>query len=813
MEGTHVDEDRLLSRSEIAELAGVRRPAVTNWERRHRDYPVPVRAGEIELFGLRAMLRWLGPRRIPVRGRQADEPEGTTYAERVRRKLAAAGAARAAEEDPGGGADHEADGAADERQRRADLERLLGPLAAAVRGGGSMPDYLTLLISLVFLRLSEGPRWADLPFAVRDRPDAAAADLLAHIGDLVDEGLRRRGVAPGMRVALLRLEPRRFHDLSAAIDATESLGLDDFRFLVDTFGAEARLGSAEFLTPRPVVRLMRDVAVTDAAAVRHVYDPYARAGEMLDAAATGLRGGVPLTLRGESPTRATFRFAAMNLALHEAVSARLTRGEGAPWNSGAWPPEPTADLVLTNPPFTAVRDDQRVREPVGWPYGAPPPGATVFAWLQHVLLALRDGGRGCVVMPVGAGASSDPREGRIRGQAVERGAVECVVALPPQLFGQTQVSVCLWFLHKTPVPGTEVLFVDAAELGDKTSRGPRTLTDEHIGGVVATVRQWRDRRGFRPGRQPAGHVAVAAPLQAVRDAGYSLSAADYIDRWMSDAMPPDAALQEVTDGQSRLSAASAHAVAAGDRARALSFASPGRARDVSYDGLPQGWRRVRLEELAEIKAGPSYSRMTADRRTAGGEVPVVMPRHLRGGRVDHRDVQKVTEEVARPLGNYRLEAGDILCVRTGAQMLPAMAGDAERGWLFGTNLMRLRLLTAQDGPAVELGYLMAYLCLPETMRWLRERARATVIPSLSVHTLGQLPVNLPSPAQQREISAALNAVDAQIAAHQEAAEAATRHRAALAAHLMTGTLTTVTRHHGGAGAPTRARHLPEGRSS
>ncbi|MFD3821432.1 N-6 DNA methylase [Streptomyces sp. NPDC058625] len=785
MDDTDLSDDRLLSRAELATLAGVMRPAVTNWQRRYKDYPEPVRTGEAELFSLRAVLRWLDSRQIPARARASDEPAGFTYADRIRRNIVASDHARQrvavlSDEAAGSGL------LSHEEERARQLARLLGPMADAVRGGASVTDYLSLLLSLVFLQVSGSPRSVTLPRTVQARSKAATAALLQEIGEAADEALRLRGVPPGMRTAIVRLEPRGYADVVEVIRLTDGLGIDEFRQLVDQFGSRAALPSREFFTPRAVVRLMRDAAVGAEDSARGVYDPYARAGEMLDGVAERFGGVVPLTLRGESPQRGTLRLAGMNLALH-GVPVELEAGTAAPWNERGWPKRHRADLILTNPPFNAHGAVPKAREDIDWPYGPPPPGSSAFAWLQHVLVSLKDEGRACVVMPVSAGTSTDVREREIRSRLVEDGAVECIVALPPQLFSGAQVSVCLWFLRRSEVVGEEILFVDARDLGDKAARGPRVLSDEHVGAVTSTVRAWRRGTGFRPGRQSAGHLAVAAPLAAVRSAGYSLSPADYVDRWMSKASPADAATEAAATKRA-LSAARRRMKTVDAAVDALSYGPLPLATALSYDGLPQDWRRVPLGELVDIMAGPSYTRLPADARSAAGNLRVVMPKHLREGRIDDRDMEKVSDDVARALTRFRLSSGDVLCVRSGAQMLPALVAKAQDGWLFSTNLLRLRALEAEGEPLVFPGYLLAYLSLPETMHWLKEQARGTAVPSLSAATLALLPVPLPPLAHQRRISAVLDAVDAQITAHRELIQAATHHRSTLAAHLLTGVL-------------------------
>ncbi|MEU3337277.1 N-6 DNA methylase [Streptomyces sp. NPDC006668] len=785
MDGTGFSEDRLLSRAELAQLAGVMRPAVTNWQRRYEDYPEPVRTGETELFSLRAVLGWLDSRPIPSRARASDEPPGITYADRMRRNLTASDDARQKATTP---SDEPAVSglSSDEEQRARQLAQLLGPMADAVRGGGSMTDYLTLLLSLVFLQVSGDPPSVSLPRTARARSRATTAALLQEIGEAADEALRLRGVLPGMRAAIVRLEPQEYADVVEVIRLTDGLGIDEFRHLVDQFGSRAGLPSGEFFTPRAVVRLMRDAVIDDEDSAQRVYDPYVRAGEMLDGVAERLGGVVPLTLRGESPQRGTLQLAGMSLALH-GVPLELEAVTTAPWNERVWPKARQADLILTNPPFNARGAGARPREGIDWPYGPPPPGNPAFAWLQHVLVSLKDEGHAGVVMPVSAGASSDIREREIRGRLVEDGVVECIVALPPQLFSWAQVSVCLWFLRRSTAVCEEILFVDARELGDKASRGPRVLSDEHVGAVTETVQAWRRGTGFRLGRQSAGHLAVAAPLEAVRAAGYSLSPADYVDRWMSAVSPADAATEAAATNRT-LDTARRRTKAVDDAVDALSYSPLPSAVVLSYDGLPHDWRRVPLGDLVEITAGPSYSRLPAEVRSVAGDLRVVMPKHLREGRIDDRDMEKVGEDVARALARFRLRPGDILCVRSGAQMPPALVEKAQDGWLFSTNLLRLRALESDGEVHVLPSYLLAYLSLPQTVHWLKEYARGTAVPSLSAATLALLPVPLPPLAHQRRISNALDAVGAQITAHRELIQAAMHHRSTLAAHLLTGVL-------------------------
>ncbi|CAM5430602.1 hypothetical protein STENM327S_04965 [Streptomyces tendae] len=252
--------------------------------------------------------------------------------------------------------------------------------------------------------------------------------------------------------------------------------------------------------------------------------------------------------------------------------------------------------------------------------------------------------------------------------------------------------------------------MDARDLGDKATRGPRVLSDEHVAAVTKTIQAWRRGTGFRLGRQSAGHLAVAAPLEAVRAAGYSLSPADYADRWMSTASPAEAAT-EAAATERVLAEARRRTKALDGTVDALSYGPLSSATVLSYDGLPHDWRRVPLGELVDIMAGPSYTRLPAEVRSAAGDLRVVMPKHLREGRIDDRDMEKVSVDVARALARFRLRSGDILCVRSGAQMPPALVEKAQDGWLFSTNLLRLRALRRRMGSHLSFPATCSPTCL------------------------------------------------------------------------------------------------------
>ena len=266
-------------------------------------------------------------------------------------------------------------------------------------------------------------------------------------------------------------------------------------FLGQFANAEGKKGG-QFYTPASIVKTL--VAVLSPHHGK-VYDPCCGSGgmfvqsEKFIEAHGGKIGDVSIYGQESNPT--TWRLAAMNLAIR-----------GIDYNLGREPndtfiknqhPDLRADFILANPPFNisdwwhdSLEGDPR------WVYGTPPQGNANYAWLQHMLYHLKPNGRAGIVLANGSMSSSQNSEGDIRRAMVDADVVEVMVALPGQLFFNTQIPACLWFLtkQKTNRKG-EVLFIDARKLGAMISRVQAELTDETIARIGNTVAAWRGEGG------------------------------------------------------------------------------------------------------------------------------------------------------------------------------------------------------------------------------------------------------------------------------------------------------------------------------
>ncbi|MBV4474680.1 class I SAM-dependent DNA methyltransferase [Pseudomonas botevensis] len=276
-----------------------------------------------------------------------------------------------------------------------------------------------------------------------------------------------------------------------ANQARDLLGQVYEYFLGQFASAEGKKGG-QFYTPASIVNTL--VAVLNPHHGK-VYDPCCGSGgmfvqsEKFIEAHGGKLGDVSIYGQESNPT--TWRLAAMNLAIR-----------GIDFNLGREPADTfirnqhsdlRADFVLANPPFNisdwwhgSLEGDPR------WTYGTPPQGNANYAWLQHMLFHLKSSGRAGIVLANGSMSSSQNGEGDIRKSMVEADVVEVMVALPGQLFFNTQIPACLWFLTKQKLarPG-EVLFIDARKLGSNVSRVQIELLDGDIERIAQTVANWR----------------------------------------------------------------------------------------------------------------------------------------------------------------------------------------------------------------------------------------------------------------------------------------------------------------------------------
>jgi type I restriction enzyme M protein len=188
----------------------------------------------------------------------------------------------------------------------------------------------------------------------------------------------------------------------------------------------------------------------------------------------------------------TWRLAAMNFIIR-AVDFKLGREPASAFTHNQHP-HLLADYILAGPPFN-ISDwwNEKLADDPRWQFGTPPPGNANFAWLQHILYHLKPNGMAGVVLANGSMASSQNNEGAIRRAMIEGDVIDAMVALPPQLFFNTQIPACLWFLTKNKrTHKGETLFIDARKLGRLIDRVNRVFDDDDIAKIANAYHAWRE---------------------------------------------------------------------------------------------------------------------------------------------------------------------------------------------------------------------------------------------------------------------------------------------------------------------------------
>jgi len=369
------------------------------------------------------------------------------------------------------------------------------------------------------------------------------------IGKLIDDAMVAiekdnpplKGVLP-KDYARPTLDKQRLGEL---IDLIGTIGLGDkesrskdilgrvYEYFLSKFASAESKGGGEFYTPQSVVKLL--VAMIEPFKGR-VYDPCCGSGGMFVQSekfvqAHGGRLG-DLSIYGQESNATTWRLAKMNLAIRK-IDANLGSHNADTFHNDLHK-DLRADYILANPPFNdSDWGGDRLREDARWKYGKPPVNNANFAWVQHFIHHLAPSGIAGFVLANGSMSSNQSNEGEIREAIIEADLVDCMIALPGQLFYSTPISACLWFVSRNKKNGKfrdrsgQTLFIDARKLGHLVDRTHRELSDDEIIHIAQTYHSWRGEKDTSEYQDVPG-FCKSATTEEVAEHSYILVPGRYV---------------------------------------------------------------------------------------------------------------------------------------------------------------------------------------------------------------------------------------------------------------------------------------------
>ena len=360
--------------------------------------------------------------------------------------------------------------------------------------------------------------------------------------------------------------------LGELIDLIGTIGLGDednrskdilgrvYEYFLSQFASAEGKKGGEFYTPRCIVKLLVEMIEPYEG---RVYDPCCGSSGMFVQSEEFIRahGGRldDISIYGQESNPTTWRLARMNLAIR-GIEANLGPHQADTFHRDLHK-DLKADFVLANPPFNmsdwggeSLKDDAR------WKYGTPPAGNANFAWMQHLIHHLAPQGIAGFVLANGSMSSNQSGEGEIRKSIIEADLVDCMIALPPQLFYGTQIPACLWFLARDksgkPTRGGqplrdrrgETLFLDVRKMGTMVDRTHRELTDDDIAKIAGTHHAWRGGNGAAEYEDVPG-FCKSASTEEIREHGYVLTPGRYVgaEEQDDDREPFEEKMERLTD--------------------------------------------------------------------------------------------------------------------------------------------------------------------------------------------------------------------------------------------------------------------------
>lgn len=465
------------------------------------------------------------------------------------------------------------------------FEEALWDTANKLRGSVESSEYKHIVLSLIFLKfisdtfeaqrqkliasgyekhidmvqaytkdnvfyLPEESRWGFIQQNAKQEDIALKVDTALSTIEKTNKALK--GALPDNYFSRLGLDASKLSALIDVVNNIDTIGNPEedtvgrvYEYFLGKFAASEGKGGGEFYTPKSVVNLIAEMIEPYQG---KIYDPCCGSGGMFVQSVKFIESHhgntKDVSIYGQEYTSTTYKLAKMNLAIR-GISSNL--GDVAA-NTFLKDQHPTlkADFIMANPPFNQKdwrASDELVDDPRWAGYTTPPTGNANYAWILHMISKLSEHGTAGFVLANGSMSTTTSGEGEIRQQIIENDLVDCMIALPGQLFYTTQIPVCLWFISRDKAAKSdhsqkrglrnrsgETLFIDARNIGSMISRTHKELTADDIAGIANTYHAWRgeaEAGGYDVYEDVAGYCKSAS-IKDIKANDYVLTPGRYV---------------------------------------------------------------------------------------------------------------------------------------------------------------------------------------------------------------------------------------------------------------------------------------------